>query len=323
VTRLESGSADGPAPPTHAFIVGVSRSGTTLMRHVLNRHSAIAIAPENHFLGHLLPHQGVVHRIRRMGALSDEGVVGRVVEYLYGDLQKSARWREPSRFWTWLQRHVDADELKARFLSGERSERGLFDLLLGMYAERRGKVVAGEKTPGHLRHVDTLLAWYPGARVIHMMRDPRGIYASELRRRRQHAGALPYRLLAKAPPLLAGVILLQTTAAWMEGSVRSTTYARRFPRRYRIVRFEDLVREPHRTIAGVCEFLGLPFEPSMLEQHVVSAGAHLGQAGFDAAAADRWRSATPRWVNVWFTLLLRRSMARQGYMGTSTGTPPG
>ena len=43
----------------HVFVVGLSRSGTTLVRHILNSHSKLAIAPESHYLGHQFPGAGV------------------------------------------------------------------------------------------------------------------------------------------------------------------------------------------------------------------------------------------------------------------------
>ena len=86
-------------------------------------------------------------------------------------------------YFMWLRRNVERERFEARLLAGERSERGVFLAMLGLYAEAKGVTRTGEKTPAHVREVGTLLEWFPDARVVHMVRDPRAIYVSELRRR--------------------------------------------------------------------------------------------------------------------------------------------
>jgi hypothetical protein len=190
-----------------------------------------------------------------------------------------------------------------------------------VYAERKGKRIRGEKTPAHLRFVDTLLEWYPDARVVHMMRDPRAIFVSELRRRRKTPGARPYRLLKRASPLLTAVVLLQITLTWAEGALRARRYHDRHPDRYRMFRFEDLVREPAIVVGDLCRFLAVPEEAGMLDQSVVSAGARLGEAGFDGLAAVRWKTSIPKWADRWFRLMFGRQLRRFGYLddGTAAG----
>ena len=71
------------------------------------------------------------------------------------------------------------------------------------------------------------------------------------------------------------------------------------------MRFEELVREPERVLAGICDFLGLPYQPEMAEPYREGAarmvdGPHaasrmlgdvkfLGHGRVDPAAAERWR----------------------------------
>ncbi len=158
------GQGAGPGGRAEAraiFVVGVSRSGTTLMRNVLNSHSRVAIAGENHFLGHLLPWEGARHAFRRFGDLDDDATIRRLVEYIYsGAFSRRSRLREPSPFWIWLVRKVPRDELEARLLAGERTERGVFTALLRAFADQRGKAIIGEKTPAHVAWAETLLEWY-------------------------------------------------------------------------------------------------------------------------------------------------------------------
>lgn len=306
-----------PPPTAEAvFIVGVSRSGTTLMRHILERSSQVSVCRESHYLGHLIAGEGVRQQIRRrFGDQRDDATARRIVDFLYdGGLGRASRLREASRQWTWTRRHVPRERFEQRFLASDRSERALFDVVLRTYAEHEGKAIVGEKTPAHVRYVDTLLEWYPEGRIVHMVRDPRAIYVSEIRRRRGEASAaLPYRLLRHVPFGLKAFVLLETTAAWLESILRLERNLARYPGRYMAVSFEALVANPDDVVRRLCAFLGVPFEAPMLEQVVVSRGHALGSAGFDRAAATRWRDRIGFFVDRWFRAWFGRRMRRLGY----------
>ena len=321
-SALDSGAVDErpstlPAEPEAIFIVGVSRSGTTLMRRILDRHSRVGIATENHYLGHLLAWEGTRHYFRRLGDLRRDENVRALVELIYsGELQRRSRLRELSPYWRWLTNRVPREDIEAYLLASERTERGVFGAFLRIYADRRGKAVMGEKTPAHLDYVETLLEWFPDGRVVHCMRDPRAVYVSELRRRTEHATGFPYRQLAAVPALMQRFVLLQVAWAWARAVHRHRELQRRYPERYRLLRFEDLVAAPEATLDGLCTFLGLTFEPRMLEQKVTSKGALVGTAGFDAGAADRWREHLDPGAQAALQLLLGKRLARMGYPAT-------
>jgi hypothetical protein len=303
-----------PGEPEAIFIVGVSRSGTTLMRRILDKHSRVGIATENHYLGHLLAREGTRRYFRRLGDPRDDAVVREMVELIYsGELQRRSRLRELSPYWRWLTSRVPREDIEAYLLASDRSERGLFAAFLRIYADRRGKAIMGEKTPAHLDYVETLLDWFPRARVVHCMRDPRAVYVSELRRRSEQATGMPYRQLARVPALLGRFVLLQVTWAWARAVHRHRLLQRRYPDRYRLVCFEDLVAAPEATLDELCAFLGLVPEPRMLEQKVTSRGALVGTAGFDAAAADRWRGRIDPGAQTALQLLLGRRLPEMGY----------
>jgi hypothetical protein len=292
------------------FIVGVSRSGTTLVKNILNASSRVGIATENHYLGHLIPREGARHVFRRFGDLSDDRNVERMVDFIYGGgLLTASRLRGMSRQWRWTTRNVPRDEFLRRILAGDRSERAIFTVLLETYAEKKGKEIKGEKTPAHVRYVDTLYEWYPDARVIHMIRDPRAIYVSEVRRRTTTPDSLPYRILARVPRLLSVAVLLETTIVWAESIWRLRRNRRRYGERYLGLRFEDLVGEPEREVRRLCAFLGIDYEPAMIDQVVVSWGQRLGERGIDRGAAERWRTTigplADRWLRTWFGSTLR------------------
>lgn len=278
--------------PEAIFVVGVSRSGTTLMRRVLNGHSRIAIATENHYLGHLLPWEGARAYFQRLGDPRDDATIRRIVAFLYsGEFQRRSRLRTLSPYWGWLRSSVPRAELERRLLACDRTERGVFSVLMRVFADRKRRPIMGEKTPAHLAWVDTLLAWYPDARVVHMIRDPRAIYVSELRRRQVAPTTIPYRWLVRVPSLLRVFVCLEVSWAWAIAADRHRRLATRYAGRYLAIRFEDLVRQPETTLAGLCAFLDVDVETAMLDRTVTSKGAMQGMAGFDAGAADRWAAS--------------------------------
>lgn len=303
-----------PGEPEAIFIVGVSRSGTTLMRRILDRHSRVGIVTENHFLGHLLPWEGTRHYFRRVGDPRDDAAISALVELIYsGELQRRSRLRELSPYWRWLTGKVPREDIEAYLLASDRTERGLFEAFLRVYADRRGKAVIGEKTPAHVDYVEELLEWFPDGRVVHCMRDPRGVYVSELRRRTEHAIGFPYQQLAAMPALMARFVLLEVVWAWARAVHRHRVLSRRYPDHYRLVRFEDVVSAPGDTLDELCAFLGLDAEPRMLEQKVTSKGARVGSAGFDAGAAERWREHIDGGAKAAIERLLGRRLAEMGY----------
>src|SRR4051794_6906911 len=299
--------------PEAIFIVGVPRSGTTMMREVLERSPRIAIARENHFVGHVREHEGARFYFRRAGDLRSDATIKRIVEMIYGgEFQRMSRLREVSTYWKWLVANVARDDMERRLLAAERSERGMLAAFMRVYADSRGRPIMGEKTPAHLAYVDTLLGWFPNARVVHMLRDPRAVYVSDLRRRRQHPRR-PYSWLMKLPLLLQTVLLMQTIVTWRAAARRHEVYIRRYPDRYRIVRFEDVLAEPDETLSGLFAFLGVEEPADAKDVNVFSHGFRRGEQGLDPEAVDRWRTHIHPVPRRLLNLFVGGPMQRYGY----------
>lgn len=142
---------DFPVP----FICGATRSGTTLLRLMLDAHSTVAIPGETHF---------VVPMIRSMKKrrMSADELADVIVE---GD--------------RWGDFHLDEDELRARFralrpLNAADAARAFFSL----YAEQHGKVRWGDKTPGYVQRMRLIERVLPEARFVHIIRDGRDVALS-------------------------------------------------------------------------------------------------------------------------------------------------
>jgi hypothetical protein len=297
------------------FVVGVSRSGTTLMRKTLNSSDQIAISKENHFMGHLIASEGIRYKFRQFGDLRNDNNVRQLVDFVYtGELEHSSMHRGISTQWAWLIKKIPKEEFLQRILASDRSERALFTVMMETYADWRGKPIMGEKTPAHVRYVPTLLEWYPEAKIVHMLRDPRANFVSELRRRKQRPTTTPYRQLKNFEFLFKLYIVLQTMLVWLESAYRAAQYQKRYPDNYYLMKFEDLVSDSEKNIKQLCDFLGVEFQDKMLQQVVVSEGFQAGQSGFDANAANRWKKYIDPWIDRWFVFWFKGYMKKFGYI---------
>jgi len=303
-----------PSDPEAVFIVGVPRSGTTMLRYLLEATPRLAIGRENHYMGHYYGRRGARDIFRAAGDPADDATVRRIVEMVYsGEYARHSRWRDVSPFWHWLVESIPRDDLERRMLAGERSERGLFATLLRTYADAHGKPVMGEKTPVHLFHVDTLLEWFPGARVIHMLRDPRAIYVSDQHRRRSR-GRRPYNWLARVPFLLETYLLFVTVTAWRRALRLHRRHQSRHAGRYMLLKFEDVLRRPDETLPAVSDFLGVDIVEAARTFRVPAAhGMRSSDEGLDPATADRWRTRIHPLARRIIELALRGPMRRHGY----------
>lgn len=209
-------------------VLGVSRSGTTLLKAMLDAHSQLAIPSESYFLPQLWD---------RHGAQPDRDAF---VEDL-GRLERVREWG------------VDPEDVRARL-----PERPTFaeaiQSIYQLYAESKGKPRFGEKTPLYMQHLDVLERAFPDARYVHIVRDGRDAALSMLAMTRK-----PRFNLSR--PRGVG----DFASAWQREVRAAQRFGRTHP--YLELRYEDLVAEPESRLRDVCTFLGLEYEPAMLEYH--------------------------------------------------------
>lgn len=207
------------------FIGGSGRSGKTLLRWILACHPRIAVSRRTELWARFWG---------RFGDLEDDENLERCVRAMLEREQISALG-------------IDAARLRADLSRGERTYARLFALVHEQYAERCDKSRWGDQSPHNERYAELILASYPEARFLHLVRDPRDCFHAEVERGVRGPGAVG-----------------PTTAAWLRAAQLATANAARFPDAYRVIRYEALVTDPDATVREICAFLGERFDPSML-----------------------------------------------------------
>ncbi len=82
----------------------------------------------------------------------------------------------------WTNPKHDLDKIRSEFERSEREFRDLMWITLKERASMEDKSIFGEKTPSNLHRIPTLFEWYSSAIFLHIIRDPRAVYASEFNR---------------------------------------------------------------------------------------------------------------------------------------------
>jgi hypothetical protein len=154
---MRPGGETLPAP----FVVGVPRSGTTLLRLMLDAHPELTIPPETHFIP-------AVIRACHKGESAE-----RVAEAITGHRR-------------WADFGLDAGELRRRLDEAPPADAGAaIRAFYELYAEKQAKPRWGDKTPGYATKMRRIAKALPEARFVHMIRDGRAVVASRARRSRR------------------------------------------------------------------------------------------------------------------------------------------
>jgi hypothetical protein len=125
--------------------------------------------------------------------------------------------------------------------------RDVFLWVQEQYAARQGKPRWAEKSPGYALHLDYIDSLFPDCQVIHMIRDPRDVLDSWIRRWGYTSGRDAIR-------------------SWPSHVKAARAFgAKHGPERYREVRYEVLVHEPEPVMRGLIEWLGESWEEEVLK----------------------------------------------------------
>lgn len=211
------------------LILGVRRSGTTLLRVMLDRNPELAVPDESYFIPQLAD--------RHTGKIDPDAFVD--------DLR---------RLPTLLEWGVDSEDVRRRLRPGMPVGDAI-GAVYESYAAAHGKSRWGDKTPMYMRHLTLLERLFPEARYVHLIRDGRDAALSFLQ--------MPEGVVTKtwAHPTTAADFACQ----WRTEVEAAQALGRRVGAgRYLKVHYEDLVESPELHLQEITEFAGLSYDPGML-----------------------------------------------------------
>jgi len=271
------------------FVVGPSRSGTTMMCELLNGHRNVNIAPETHYFDDL----------RTLFEAPDTKVLAgaelrRVQDYFLAQTHRPfGHGGEAEKGW------MNRSDLAALADKRGGTADAYFEAYVMMAADDEVVSIFGEKTPRHVFRIADIFKRYPDARIVGMLRDPRAVTVSYRDWRNQggfdleadpdHAEILEeemHRARKSYHPVILAML-------WRGQAGSMLKAAREFgPEQVYIQKYEDLVADPESQARKLCDWLGLDFGQNMLNVAMSNSsfsGVNNGQ-GVSKEAVERWKS---------------------------------
>lgn len=208
------------------FIVGLSRSGTKLIRDILNRNNGVLIPEiETQFIPEILTNKNLT----------------------LGQLHKKIKKTEfvnrfPEVEWPSLERLNKINTID--------NETDLIETILKFYASEENnqtwdnQVIWGDKTPSYLRHLDLLNRCYPHCKFIHIIRDPRD--------------------RALSVKNTWGKSMYRATELWRKEIQESCKWRSRKDC-YMELKYEDLLVDTEDVLKKICSFLNVEYSSEMLQ----------------------------------------------------------
>jgi hypothetical protein len=242
------------------FIVGVQRSGTTLLAAMLAAHSRLSCGPETHFFRRLAA-ADVARLCQR--ATWPEAAADFLASITHVGFSSDARVPLLAKY------QLDPAVVRAYLAAHEPRVASILGAVTEPYMLARQKARWVEKTPDHLLHLPAIREHFPRSPIIRIVRDPRDVSLSLMN--------VPWGVRSFAEGLFYWERLDRASRQFFTTDTGSLT-----------VRFEDLVSAPEATLGRICDFIGERFEEGMLDTS--STGAEI-----DRSRVEAWRaSVSPR-----------------------------
>jgi len=243
------------------FVIGSPRSGTTLLRLMLNKNQRLSVPPEAGFLVWL-------YTKYKDFSYSENEVFLFVRDLLV--TSKIEHWG------------ISDKELANYIISAKpASYSELMDVVYLFYSKVKlikNVEVFGDKNNFYLTHIELLHSLYNDAKFIHIIRDGRSVAVSYMDIMKKN---INFKYAPKLP-----VDISDIANEWVSNINKvESSFNEINSNRYITVRFEDLILEPEKILKKICVFLDVKYDNEMLNYYQTT-----GDLGLEPSSFNKWKS---------------------------------
>jgi len=269
-------------PPVVLYVTGASRSGTTLMSRILGQHSRVHSSNELHYFGDLFD------------IAQDQDGSSTLDPTTATSLSAKLLARERAGVWRGVPEEGDrllAQEI-IQSIDSDLTGSAVFNATIARVLQSTGVDCFCEHTPRNVFYADYLLEKNPNAKIIHMVRDPRAVLASQKHRWKRRFLDKVNIPLRETMRVRLGFHPVTTTKLWQKAT--HAALALKNNPRVLLVQYEDLVTKPEKVVAEVASFAGLRQEAAMTSIQKMGSShktSQLNEHGLTTESLDRWRDS--------------------------------
>ena len=296
------------------FIVGNSRSGTTMMMRIMKKHSEIHSLNEIHFF------EKFWSTADRERPVEEEEAVWLASRLLFIDRYNVLEDFKFEEF------EAEARTMLSRVEKNPLYRQDIYHAMLNYRTQKEGKTIACEKTPQNLFYVKDLLEMYPNCLIINMVRDPRGVLLSQKKKWMRKDSKDSYIKDHKKEVRRLKMNYHPITISKLWNSAIQTSEKFESDPRVMTLRFEDITNQPEVELNKVTDFLGLPYEVSMLNVEYNGSSTELRkgekQFGIRKTTTQSWRKGLTKaeiFICQWIT---GKYYGKYGYEKVPVGFNP-
>ncbi|MBD0404487.1 sulfotransferase [Flammeovirga sp. EKP202] len=255
------------------FIIGNSRSGTTMLGRILNNSEKVFTFKEIHFFEQLWEDQDTDNPISK-----DEAIE------LFSKLLNIQRIGYLAKNKT----DINLSEAKIFYSKDSRDKfykHNVFQDFLIYETTLKNKIIPCEQTPRNVLFIKEISKLFPQAKFINITRDPRNVLISQKKKwKRRFLGAnnIPLKEAVRSfinyHPFTISKLWNKSIDSYYENQNNASLIS---------VSFEDLVTDPKKNLKKICEFINIPFNENLLnvEQIGSSHGNDSKNIGIDSTKA--------------------------------------
>jgi len=276
------------------FVVGSSRSGTTMMGRIFGNHKDIFTFNELHFFGTIWTNT----TNQELSKLEQINLLSRLF-----CIQENGLFRQDSI--------ADFND-KAKSLLSDNIKNPLevYALFLNTITLENSASISCEQTPKNMYYLEEILSHFPNAKVINLVRDQRDVLLSQKnkwKRKFLGASAIP---LSEAIRSFVNYHPLLMSKVWASSLQHTKKYKNH--NRVKIVKFEELVSNSEETIKKVCSFLDIDFQEEMLSIPVIGSSTEADSKlrHIDSSKIAKWEKGGLSNAEIYLSQIMSADMMR-------------